>query len=123
MAELIDQSSPTEVFYCYSHKDEELRNQLDTHLKVRERSGIIKGWHDRKIEAGVRWEAEIDTQLNSAQVILLLVSADFIASDYCYGIELRRACERHATGEVRVIPIILRSCDWEEMPFAAFQVL
>jgi hypothetical protein len=115
--------SPVELFFSYSHKDEELRRQLEVHLTVLERLGLITGWHDRKITAGVEWENALDTHLNTAKIILLLISADFIASDYCYGIEMQRAFERHRAGEAYVIPIILRPCDWEETSFAKFQAL
>ena len=101
-----------EVFFSYSHKDQDLRNQLETHLTVLKREGFIATWHDRKILAGTEWAREIDKHINTAQVILLLISADFLASDYCYDIEVTRAMERHNAGEARVIPIILHDCDW-----------
>ncbi|QKQ76203.1 toll/interleukin-1 receptor domain-containing protein [Nostoc sp. TCL240-02] len=72
-----------ELFYSYAHEDEKLRDKLEKHLALLEREGVITGWHDRKIGAGKEWQNEIDTHLNSSQIILLLVSANFIASDYC----------------------------------------
>jgi len=72
---------------------------------------------------GSEWAGQIDEHLNSARIILLLVSADFLASDYCYDIEMKRAMERHEAGEARVIPIILRTCDWTSAPFAKLQAL
>ncbi len=112
-----------EVFYSYSHKDEELRDQLENHLAMLKRDGVIEGWHDRRISAGREWEGQIDAYLNSADIILLLVSSDFLASDYCYDVEVKRAMERHEAGEARVIPVILRSCDWASAPFAKLQAL
>jgi TIR domain len=109
-------SGPVALFYSYAHKDEELRDQLDKHLHLLERQGLITSWHDREIRAGDNWANEIDTHLESAQIILLLISADFLASDYCYGVEMRRALERHFAGEARVIPIILRPVDWKLDP-------
>jgi HEAT repeat protein/3',5'-cyclic AMP phosphodiesterase CpdA len=106
-----------EVFFSYAHQDEDLRDELAKHLKLLERQGIISGWHDRKISAGQERAGEIDRHLNAARIILLLISADFIASDYCYDIELQRAIARHDAGEARVIPIILRPVDWQNVPF------
>jgi len=112
-----------EVFFSYSHKDEELRDELEKHLSILKRKGVITGWHDRRIGAGREWEGEIDTHLDTADVILLLISADFLASDYCYDVEMKRAMERHDAGEARVIPVILRPCDWEDAPFGKLQAL
>ena len=80
---------------------------------ILKRQDIITAWYDREISAGTEWEGSIDAHLNTAHVILLLISADFLASDYCYDIELTRAMERHAVGDARVIPVILRDVDWE----------
>jgi predicted aspartyl protease len=110
-----------EIFFAYSHKDETLRDELEKHLSTLNRSGIISGWHDRKISGGVEWDDKIDQYLNRADIILLLVSADFIASDYCYEKEMRRAMERHERGEARVIPVVLRPCDWEGALFGKLQ--
>ena len=112
-----------ELFYSYAHEDEKLRDKLEKHLTLLEREGVITGWHDRKIGAGKEWQNEIDTHLNSSQIILLLVSANFIASDYCWDVEVKRAMERHETKEARVIPIILDYVDWESAPFAKLQAL
>jgi hypothetical protein len=112
-----------EVFYSYSHCDEPLRMELDKHLSLLRRQGVIAGWHDRRITAGTEWEGAIDTHLQRAQIILLLVSADFLASDYCYDVELQRAMARHEAGEARVIPIILRAADWHSAPFGTLQAL
>ncbi len=111
------------VFYSYSHKDEKLRNQLDNHLAVLKRDGIITDWSSRDIRADEDWNSEVDEHLNTAKLILLLLSPDFMASDYCAGIEVRRAMERHAAGKARVIPIILRPVDWQNTPFGELQAL
>ena len=111
------------VFFSYSHKDEELRDELATHLKMMQRQGLIGSWHDRQISAGTEWANAIDDNLNIADVILLLISANFLASDYCYDIELQRAIERHEAGEARVIPIVLKPCDWGDAPFGKLQAL
>jgi len=111
------------VFFSYAHEDEDLRNELEKHLTILKRQGIVKAWHDREISDGTEWAGEIDAHLNTAQVILLLISADFLASDYCYDIELKRAMERHEDREARVIPIILREVDWKGAKFGKLQAL
>ncbi len=118
-----DSSTPVEVFYSYAHKDEAFRNRLVTHLSLLQRQGLITAWHDRHILPGADWAQAIDEHLERASVILLLISADFLASDYCYGIEMQRALERHQAKEARVIPILLRPVDWNNAPFAHLQLL
>jgi hypothetical protein len=103
------------VFFCYAHEDEPLLKKLKIYLTLMQRLGLIALWHDRDISAGTAWEQEISEKLNSAQIILLLVSPDFMASDYCYGVEMKRALERHHRKEARVIPVILRQIDWQEI--------
>lgn len=105
--------SKKEIFFCYAHEDEQLLNILKMHLKPLQHEGLIDVWYDRDISAGEEWEQEISKQLSAAQIILLLVSPDFINSDYCYGIEMKRALERHKRGEARVIPVILRPIYWQ----------
>lgn len=105
------------VFFSYSHKDEALRNQLETHLATLKRQGVISTWHDRRLVAGDNVDDGIAKELNEADIILLLVSPDFLASDYCYGVEVAQALDRNAAGEARVIPVILRPCDWHTAPF------
>lgn len=114
---------PVRLFISYSHKDERFRNELETHLKLLQRQGRIEVWHDRKIEAGDEWKRKIDENLERAEMILLLISADFMASDYCYAIEMTRALERHENGEARVIPVIVRDCNWHSAPFGKLQAL
>src|ERR1035438_1072274 len=111
------------VAFSYSHKDEELRDQLETHLKLLQRQGVISTWHDRKILGGENWAGVIDDNFKRADLILLLVSADFLASDYCYETEMKLALEREVKGEARVMPVILRACDWKEAPFAKLKPL
>ena len=111
------------LFYSYSHKDESLRDELNTHLKLMQRQGLIKSWYDRNIDAGDDWKRRIDENLEQAHIILLLVSANFIASDYCYEKELKRALERHTCGEAEVIPVIVRDVDLNSAPFAGLQYL
>src|SRR5262245_20803108 len=119
-------SKPTravEVFFSYSHKDEDLQNELSKHLALLKRQRVITAWHDRRIGAGKEWKNEIDEHLNTADIILLLVSSDFLASDYCYDVEVETAMKRHEEGEARVIPVILRPVDLKGAPFGKLQAL
>ena len=118
-----NQKAPLSVFISYAQEDEHLRQQLDAHLSMLRRQGWIADWHDRRIVAGSEWERAIDQHLETASIILLLISPAFLASDYCYGIEMQRALERHASNKVCVIPILLRPVDWANAPFAALQCL
>ncbi len=101
------------IFFCYAHEDEELLKKLKAHLRPLQRAGLIDVWYDRDINAGTEWEQQVKEHLNTAQIILLLISSDFMDSDYCYSVEMQRAMERHSKGEARVIPIILRHVYWQ----------
>jgi hypothetical protein len=105
------------VFFSYSHKDEALRDQLEAHLALLKNQGLIDAWYDRRIVAGDEVDDAIFSKLETADIILLLVSSDFISSPYCYSLEMMRAMERHNAGEARVIPVILRHCVWQSAPF------
>src|SRR5260370_23665730 len=113
----------TEVFLCYAREDELLRRELEKQLMILRREGLIDVWYDREIIAGTEWRQEIENRLNSAQIILLLVSSDFLASDYCYDVEMMRALERHRREEALVIPIILRPVHWQGSPLGELQAL
>jgi len=95
--------TPIEVFISYSHNDEELKRELTKHLSLLNREHLISEWHDRDITAGTEWRLEIDRHLNTARLILILVSPDYMASEYCYGIEMTRALQRHYNGSAVVI--------------------
>ncbi len=109
------------LFISYSHRDETLRQQLDKHLAPLKGQKIVEAWHDRQIQAGDEWAGQIDENLNNADIILLLISPDFVASNYCYNIELAQAMKRHENGEAIVVPVILEPCDWSWLPFAKLQ--
>ncbi len=115
--------APLTFFYSYAHEDEELRDELEKHLSLLQRQGLITTWHDRCIAPGTDWVHEIDAHLEAASIILLLIIPDFLASDYCYDVEVQRALERHTCGEARVIPIIVRPVDWHSAPFGHLQCL
>jgi len=105
------------VFFSYSHDDESFRDQLEKHLALLKHQGLIDSWHDRRIAAGSSVDTTIDRELDAADVILLLVSSSFLASPYCYSREMARAMDRHAAGTARVVPVIVRPCDWHGAPF------
>lgn len=111
------------LFYSYSHKDEAFREKLETHLSILRRNGYISEWHDRRISAGSEWEVDINYNLEEADIILLLVSSNFLASDYCYDTETIRALEKHKEKQAIVIPIILSPCLWLESKLSELQSL
>lgn len=111
------------LFYSYSHLDEALRNELDIHVESLVKEKIVENWHDRRIEAGNEFDDEISSQLEEAQIILLLISPYFIASEYCYEKEMKRAMEIHEARTARVIPVILKPCNWHNLPFGKLTAL
>ena len=111
------------VFFAYSRKDTILRERLDVHLSALKRKDFIDTWYDGQIDAGKEWEMEINNNLSKADIILLLISADFIASDYCFKVEMKKAITRHERGDAVVIPILLKPCDWKDLPFSKIQAL
>jgi tetratricopeptide (TPR) repeat protein len=123
MSSSIESMSAINIFFCYAHEDEVLREELEKQLRILKRQGQILSWHDRKIIPGEEWEKKIDANLKAAHVILLLVSPDFMDSDYCYSIEMQRALEKHNAGDARVLPIILRPVYWEDAPFSKLHAL
>jgi hypothetical protein len=100
------------VFVSYSHVDKDLKDHLVKHLAPLAHENLIEVWGDHEISAGDDWNKEIAKKLESSDIVLALVSIDFINSKYCYDVELDKALEREADGEAKVIPIILRSCLW-----------
>lgn len=107
--------NPVSIFISYSRKDEAQMRELERHLQPLKRSQLVESWHDGYLIPGDEWEPQIKAQLEQAQIILLLISVDFINSDYCYNIELRKAIARHKAKDACVIPVILRDCMWEDM--------
>jgi len=108
---------------CYAHQDERMVNQLKDHLSALEYNGLIALWDYGNISAGAEWEQEINKHLNEAQIILLLISSSFLASKYCYKVEMERAIKRHESKEACVIPVILRSVHWKGPPLDKLQAL
>jgi hypothetical protein len=123
MAGIAKLPASVNVFISYSHRDETLKQELLNHLNSLKKRGLISDWHDGEIRVGAEWGKAITEELNRAQIILLLISSDFLGSDFCYDVEVKRAMERHDAGEARVIPIILRDCDWRGAPFSKLKAL
>ena len=112
-----------EIFFSYTHADETWQKKIKVFLSTLKRERLIRTWDDRNILAGKEWASEIKAHLDVAPIILLLVSQDFIDSDYCWGIELKEAMKLHRADQACVIPIIIRPCDWKKTPFAKLQAL
>jgi hypothetical protein len=125
MAGGVSAAQPWRVFYSYSHSDLDagLRQKLAKYLAPLRHQKKIEEWYDRKIEPGTNWNAEINARLESAHLILLLLSADFLDSDYCLGVEVEKAFTRLKRGEVKVVPILLRPCLWQRSPFSELQII
>lgn len=111
------------AFISYSHSNERALKRLHTHLAVLRRDHHINEWYDREILAGEDVDQEISEQLETCELFLALVSPDYLASGYCYDIEMTRALERHHAGEVRVVPIIIELCEWKKTPLRRLMAL
>lgn len=118
-----DSPAIASIFISYAHVDEDLKKELDKYLKVLKRSSKIESWNDRDLVPGQEWDAEIMGALAKANIILLLISVDFNASDFIWDKELAAAMKRHEDGTAHVVPVILRKCDWSKMPYAKLQAL
>lgn len=114
---------PVDLFYSYAHEDRPLRDELAKHLKIMERRGVIRPWHDGCIVPGQAWNKEISDKLESADLVLLLISLDFMDSEFIWSQELDTAMKRHARGEASVVPVMLKAYDIEGAPFAKLQGL
>jgi tetratricopeptide (TPR) repeat protein len=114
---------PFRVFISYAHNDRRLRSALEKHLSPLQRDGSIEVWVDEKIVPGKPWKVEIQKALEAADIVLLLIGPDFLASDFCYVEEMTRAVARHDAGEARVVPVLLKPCLWDRAPFAKLQAL
>jgi TIR domain len=115
--------SVARIFISYAHEDEDLKKELDKYLKVLKRSGKVQVWNDRELIGGQEWNQTIMSELGKANIILLLISVDFNASDFIWDKELASAMQRHEEGTARVVPIMLRKCEWNSMPYAKLQAL
>jgi TIR domain len=114
---------PLRIFCSYSHEDEEYLNELWISLAGVRQQGLIEWWHDREISPGIDWDQAIDENLDSSEIVLLLVTPNFMSSEYVQKKEIKRALEKHERGEARVIPIIIRYTDWKWAPIGKLQAL
>jgi HEAT repeat protein len=119
----IPQGKTISLYFSYAPADEPLQTHLSQHLTLLERQGIITSWSQRQILPGDEPAQVVNQQLNTADIILLLISANSLADDTCYNLEIQRAIERHQAGNARVIPILLRPVDWAGAPFSQLEVL
>jgi formylglycine-generating enzyme required for sulfatase activity len=116
-------NEPIKVFLSYSHQDDELKKEFCQHLAILYHNQVIASWDDRNIDAGSEWANAIDQNLEQAEIILLLVSSAFIASRYCYSIEMEQALKLHKTGAATVIPVIIRESSWTDSPLGQLQAV
>ncbi len=112
---------PINIFYSYAHQDEDLLQKFRRHMANLIRQGLVSESYDRQISAGTEWKEYLDTAISNAQIILVFMSPDYLASDYLYGLELQHALERQRAGEAVIIPIILRPVHWQSTPISRFQ--
>jgi hypothetical protein len=119
----INQEAAVGLFCSYAHEDEPLQRAFLSHSAILRRNKWVDIWTDQRIGAGSKWDREIASKLETAQLVVLLVSSDFIESEYCYGTEMTRAMARQDAGQTKVIPIIVRPCLWQDAPFAALSAL
>jgi hypothetical protein len=113
-----DPTRPIHVFFSYSSKDKVWRNRIHTHLASLIHEKAIATWHDRDLLAGARWEPKILAELERADIVLLLISPEFVSSPFCYAREMNYALELQSRGQLAVVPIAVSPCDWGEVPFA-----
>ena len=117
-------NNKVQLFISYSSKDTDLMNELLTQLKVLAISdNQIEFWQDGLLEPGIVWDREIKEKLHAAQIVLMLVSASFLTSEYVLNIEIRDTLLKQEKGEVSAIPVILKPCAWQNTPLSKFQVL
>ena len=114
---------PLRLFLSYAHEDRNILEELRKHLAPLRHEQVVTDWYDRELVPGQSWNHRIQEQLESSHLVLVIVTADFVASDYAYGQELNRALELHDTGLLRLIPVIARNCLWQNLPLARIQVL
>lgn len=119
----LSNSKMVKLFISYAHKDESYKDSLVEHLSGMQRNGIIDGWQDRQILPGEEWDDEIKKELEAAQIIVFLVSSSFMASDYIHDVEIAKAIQRHEKGEVEIVPVIIRPCDFSSLKISKFQAL
>jgi len=114
---------PVKLFISYAHEDEVHKNNLVTHLSALQRLGVLEAWDDREIMAGQNWDTAIKTSLEQADIVIFLISADFIASEYIHDVEIENALKRYKAGQQIIIPVLVRACDFSSLHLSRFQAL
>jgi hypothetical protein len=117
------QNVPAHIFYSYSRHDLSLMTELDDRLSEMRSQGLIKTFWDRHMDPGSEWHSETTEELKDADIVLFLVSPDFLISRYCQQVELPETLELHSYSLARAIPIILRSCEWQDTPLGRLQAI
>lgn len=115
--------STKKIFLSYAKADRAYLDAARRHLRPLERQGLISVWDDTQLLPGEAWDAAIRRELAATDLILFLVSADLLATDYIWDTEVQEAMARAARGEVAVVPVIIRPCGWEDAPFAKYTAL
>ncbi len=116
-------TAPVKIFISYAHKDEPFKEELELHLKTLQRRGIIETFSDREVRPGEVWEAEISAKLQEAEIVLFLISPDFVGSDYMWDGEVKKALHRYWKGELVIIPVLIRPADIKGLDIDRFQAL
>jgi tetratricopeptide (TPR) repeat protein len=114
---------PIHIFLSFADEDRAFRKVLEKHLSALQRTRLIDDWHEYEIPPGREWQRVSGERLNQADIILLFITPDFVASHYCYSVEVKQALERHEAGTAHVIPILFRPTFWQDLPFARLQGL
>jgi tetratricopeptide (TPR) repeat protein len=118
-----ERAAPLKLFLSYAHEDDAHREALVEHLTPLIDAGVFTLWHDRRLTGGQNWAGQIDQHLAEADIVLLLVSRHFLASEYCKGVEVAQALAKETAGQLRVIPVVLKSCAWTDAPIGRLQAL
>lgn len=109
------------IFISYAHKDEELKKQFETHLSGLKRQNVVDVWDDRQVLIGEKWDEKIKNKLLTSDIVIFLISSDFLASEYINEVEIKETILRHKNNEVLIAPIFLRPCDFESSILSGFQ--
>jgi hypothetical protein len=123
MADAMDETKEplVRVFISYAHEDHKWKKELRNHLGGLTHSGQIDAFSDEQIPPGDCWDPLLRKKLDEADIIILLISANFLGSSYCMTKELRIAMGRHRLGAATVIPVIVSECDWAALPINKIQ--
>lgn len=114
---------PLKCFYSYSHQDRESRKKLSDYLAPLRQKNKIVEWYDRDIEPGTNWNNEINDKINSADLIFFLISAEFLASEYSFSVEVELAFNRLKNKGVKIVPILIKPCLWDQSRFSELQII